>query len=217
EEVNDDVFIVAEYVDGHSLRDEIKSGQRPSAAVLTDSARQLAEALASAHAKGITHRDLKPENVMRLGDGRLKILDFGLARMESDTGAGGTLTAAVPGAMAGTPAYMAPEQIEGRKVSPATDVFAYGVVMYEWVSGAHPFQAASSLATLARVMDSHPEPLTTRGDVPRFVSDIVDRCLRKSPSEHFRSAVELCDAFEKPGSAIRYSSGSSTWWRVHQV
>jgi len=85
------------------------------------------------------------------------------------------------------------------------------------VSGVHPFQAASSLATLARVMDSHPEPLITRGDVPRFVSDIVDRCLRKSPSERFQSAVELCDAFEKPGSAVRYSSGSSTWWRVHQV
>jgi hypothetical protein len=119
--------------------------------------------------------------------------------------------------MAGTPAYMAPEQIEGQKVSPATDVFAYGIVMYEWISGVHPFQAASSLATLARVMDSHPEPLASRGDVPRFVSDIVDRCLKKSPSERFRSGVELCDAFERPGSAVRYTSGSTTWWRVHQL
>ena len=216
EEFDGQLYIVTEFVEGHTLRDEM-IGKRPSPDAVVATGRDLAAALASAHAKGITHRDLKPENVMRLRDGRLKILDFGLARMESDGGAGGTLTAAAPGAMAGTPAYMAPEQIEGRKVSPATDVFAYGVVMYEWVSGAHPFQAASSLATLARVMDSHPEPLTTRGDVPRFVSDIVDRCLRKSPSERFRSAVELCDAFEKPGSAVRYSSGSSTWWRVHQV
>jgi hypothetical protein len=112
---------------------------------------------------------------------------------------------------------MAPEQIEGQKVTPATDIFAYGIVMYEWIGGVHPFQAASSLATLARVMDSHPEPLTTRGDVPRFISDIIDRCLKKSPSERFRSAVELCEAFERPGSAVRYTSGSTTWWRVHQL
>ena len=178
EEFDGELYIVTEFVEGHTLRDEI-IGKRPPPDRVVSTGRDLAAALASAHAKGITHRDLKPENVMRLRDGRLKILDFGLARIDGDGGGPGTITAAAPGAMAGTPAYMAPEQIEGRKVSPATDVFAFGVLMYEWISGVHPFQAASSLATLARVMDSHPEPLTARGDVPRFVSDIVDRCLKK--------------------------------------
>jgi serine/threonine protein kinase len=216
EEFDGELYIVTEFVEGHTLRDEI-IGKRPPPDRVVSTGRELAAALANAHAKGITHRDLKPENVMRLRDGRLKILDFGLARVDGDSGGSGTITAAAPGAMAGTPAYMAPEQIEGRQVSPATDVFAFGVLMYEWISGVHPFQAASSLATLARVMDSHPEPLSGRGDVPRFVSDIVDRCLKKSPSERFRSAVEVCDAFERPGSPVRYASGTSTWWRVHQL
>jgi serine/threonine protein kinase len=216
EEFDGELYIVTEFVEGHTLRDEI-IGRRPSADGIVATGRELAAALASAHAKGITHRDLKPENVMRLRDGRLKILDFGLARVDGDGGEAGTITAARPGAVIGTPAYMAPEQVEGRQVSPATDVFAFGVVMYEWISGVHPFQAASSLATLARVLDSHPEPLTARGEVPRFVSDLVDRCLKKIPSERFHSAAELCDAFERPGSAIRFSSGNSTWWRVHQL
>ena len=216
EEFDGQLYIVTEYVEGHTLRDEI-AGKRPSPDGIVATGRDLAAALASAHAKGITHRDLKPENVMRLRDGRLKILDFGLARIDGDGAAPGTVTAAGPGGMAGTPAYMAPEQIEGRKVSPATDVFAYGVVMYEWISGVHPFQGASSLATLARVLDSQPEPLASRSDVPRFVSDIVARCLKKSPAERFQSAIDVCDALERPASAVRYSSGSTTWWRVHQT
>jgi serine/threonine protein kinase len=216
EEFDGEVYIVTEYVDGHTLREEV-GGKRPTADTIAATGRELAAGLASAHTNGIIHRDLKPENVMRLRDGRLKILDFGLARVDGEAGGARTLTNVAPGAMAGTPAYMAPEQIEGRPTSPATDVFAFGVVMYEWISGVHPFQSASSLATLARVLDSQAEPLVTRGDVPRFISDIVDRCLKKIPSDRFRSAVELCEAFERPASAIRYSSGNSTWWRVHQL
>jgi predicted Ser/Thr protein kinase len=213
EEFDDELFIVTEFVEGHTLRDEI--GKPRSTQQVVESARELAAALASAHQKGIVHRDLKPENIMRLSTGRLKILDFGLARIETDGGSPGTFTAVAPAAMAGTPAYMAPEQVEGRPVSAATDVFAYGVVMYEWVSGIHPFQGASSLATLARVMDSDPEPLSARSDAPAFISEIIARCLRKVPSERFVSAVELCDALERPGA--RSSTGSSTWWRVHQL
>jgi hypothetical protein len=170
------------------------------------------------HAKGITHRDLKPENVMRLGDGRVKILDFGLAHVGGGDGAvGGTITAAVAGAVAGTPAYMSPEQIEGRAVGPATDVFAFGVLTYEWITGVHPFQAASSLATLARVVDSNPEPLASRGDVPRWLSDIIERCLKKAPGDRFKSASDLCEALERPVSTARYVTSTSTWWRVHQL
>ncbi len=136
---------------------------------------------------------------MRTKDGRIKVLDFGLARVE--TGPGGiaaTLTAALPGGIVGTPAYMSPEQIEGRTAGPAADVFSFGVLMYEWISGRHPFQAASTLATLARVLDSTPDPLTSHAHVPKWLSDIIDRCMRKPVSERFASASELLQAFDHP-------------------
>ena len=217
EEFDGELYIVTEFVDGHTLRDEV-SGTRPSQATIIATCCELAEALASAHAKGITHRDLKPENVMRSAGGRLKILDFGLARVDAGGSAGpGTVTAAMPGAVAGTPAYMAPEQIEGRTVGPATDVFAFGVLMYEWITGVHPFQAASPLATIARVVDSHPEPLASRSAIPRWLSDILERCLNKAPADRFASASELFAALEHPASAVRYAPGTNTWWRGHQL
>jgi serine/threonine protein kinase len=215
EELGGELYIVTEFVDGHTLREEM-TGQRPSLETIIDSGRELAAALASAHAKGITHRDLKPENVMRERDGRLKILDFGLARVEGEGGAG-TVTSLGGGTIAGTPAYMAPEQVEGRPVSPATDVFAFGVLMYEWIAGVHPFRAASSLAMLARVMDSHPDPLSARSGVPRFLSDIVDRCLRKAAADRFPSAAELYSAFQQSAGSVSRRAGVSTWWRVHQT
>jgi len=215
EEFDGDLYIVTEFCDGHTLRDEI-AGARPSADNISATCRELAAALGSAHAKGITHRDLKPENVMRLNDGRLKILDFGLARVQSgETLSPETMTRAGAGVI-GTPAYMAPEQIEGHPTGPPTDVFAFGVMMYEWISGTHPFQGASSLATLARIVEGHPEPIA-RTDLPKSLSDVIERCMKKLPSERFASAVELSSALERPTSAVRYVAGTSTWWRVHQL
>lgn len=215
EEVDGELYIATEFVEGHTLREEISGGPRPSIETITATGARLASALASAHAKGITHRDLKPENIMRTPVGGIKILDFGLARME---GAGaGTLTAALPGAMAGTPAYMAPEQIEGRSVGPAADVFAFGVLMYEWICGRHPFQAGTPLATLARVMESTPEPLCKRTDVPLWLSEVIDRCLRKPAGERYSSGSDLLAAFEHPATAPRRTADRSIWWRTHQV
>jgi serine/threonine protein kinase len=218
EELDGDVYIATEYVEGHTLRDEIARGARPSLDRIVRTARELAAALASAHARGITHRDLKPENVMLTLDDRIKILDFGLARIDAASGgAPGTLTATLPGGIAGTPAYMAPEQVQGQIVGPAADVFAFGVLMYEWISGHHPFQAGSQLATLARVIDSQPEPLATRAHQPAWLSDVLDRCLRKAPEERFKSASELMQAFDHPAVSSRSSPGRSTWWRTHQI
>src|SRR5205823_6485874 len=150
------LFIATEFVDGRTLRAEIAAGRTPSRDTIVSTARELSEALASAHAKGITHRDLKPENVMRAANGRLKILDFGLARVEPSPVGGGSpvpALATVPGVVLGTPAYMAPEQINGQAADARTDVFAFGVLMYEFVCGTHPFEARSELALLARVLE----------------------------------------------------------------
>lgn len=219
EEVDGELYIATEFVEGHTLRDEITEGKRPSLDTIVSTARDLGSALASAHAKGITHRDLKPENVMRTRDGRIKILDFGLARIEPGPGGiAATLTAPVPGGILGTPAYMSPEQIEGRPAGPAADVFAFGLLMYEWISGRHPFQAGSALATLARVLDSTPEPLTSVAPaVPAWVSSVIERCLRKTANERFGSAAELVQAFDHRAIVDSRAPRSSTWWRTHQL
>ena len=133
EEIDGYLFIASELVDGQTLREEIVRDRQPSADAILATARELAEALASAHGKGITHRDFKPENVMRDRTGRLKVLDFGLARTThaltplSSSPAGALAT--LPGLLVGTPAYMSPEQLNGQPADPRADVFAFGVVL----------------------------------------------------------------------------------------
>ena len=127
EEIGGDLYLATEFVDGHTLGEEIRAARRPARDELIRTARELASALASAHAKGIVHRDLKPDNVMRGFDGRLKILDFGLARVSAEA-ADERPRMTQPGMLIGTPAYMAPEQINGLPVDARADVFAFGIL-----------------------------------------------------------------------------------------
>jgi serine/threonine-protein kinase len=215
EEIDDELILVTEFVDGVTLRDEIASGRRPLGSEIVRTAREIAAALADAHAHGVVHRDLKPENIMRGRDGRLKILDFGLARLEPGRAAGEQVTE--PGLLIGTPAYMAPEQLNGGPVDARSDVFAYGTVMYEYISGIHPFAAATTLAIIARVLEAEARPLAQLSPfAPAAVVASVDRCLCKAPEARYRSAGEIELALEHAGSSSVSASGV-TWWRVHQL
>jgi serine/threonine protein kinase len=176
EEIDGELYIATEIVEGHTLGEEIRSPRRPSRDEILRTARELAGALASAHAKGIVHRDLKPENVMRGHDGRLKILDFGLARIGG--GADGAPRITQPGMLIGTPAYMAPEQVNGLPVDARADVFAFGVLLYEYACGTHPFAASTTLATVARVLESDARPLDVRADVSPRLAELIARCLQ---------------------------------------
>ena len=221
EEVDGELYIATEVVDGRTLRDEIAAGTRRSREVLA-TALELATALAAAHAAGVVHRDLKPENVMRTRDGRLKILDFGLARIEPPRSAAGLRAADAPpvtraGVIAGTPAYMAPEQVEGGNIDARTDVFAFGVLVYEYASAVHPFAGASPLATIARVLEHDPQPLAVRcPDLPAGLSEVIARCLHKRAADRFGSAAEIVGALTATADATGTPSGTR-WWRMHQV
>jgi hypothetical protein len=199
------------------LREEIATGRRPSTDDILQTARELAAALASAHARGITHRDLKPENVMRAHDGRLKILDFGLARVSVPFPSAAPAFATDPGLLVGTPAYMAPEQLNGTTVDARADVFSFGVLLYEFITGTHPFEGSTPLATVARILESEARPLGERcPHVPSAVIDVLERCLRKAPADRLRSAADIVSSLRHVGGSVA-GGGHTTWWRVHQL
>jgi serine/threonine protein kinase/tetratricopeptide (TPR) repeat protein len=191
-------FLTMELVEGQSLTHLIPPGGMP-AAQLIDIATALADALATAHAKGIVHRDLKPANVMLTRDGRVKVLDFGLAKeLRAENSDDATLpldahTAA--GVVMGTPAYMSPEQIEGRPIDHRTDIFSLGVILYEMAAGARPFQGRSWADLAAAILRDTPQPLTViRAELPGALGRLVQRCIEKHPDDRFRSARELAEA-----------------------
>ena len=176
----DDRYIAMEFVEGTTLRQAAAQGL-PLARII-GIARQVSEALAVAHASQIVHRDIKPDNVMLRPDGYVKLLDFGLARVQpqavaaGSTGPGGTEA----GTLLGTVAYMAPEQARGELVAPEADIFALGVMLYELVTGRHPFQAASQLGTLHALMWDTPEPPSIINlELPRAIDQLIVEMLQK--------------------------------------
>ncbi|MGE5304793.1 MAG: protein kinase domain-containing protein [Alphaproteobacteria bacterium] len=191
------LYIVMEYVAGTSLSTVIKNGllDVPTAVRL---AIQIAEGLRAAHAAGVIHRDIKPENIMVLPGDEIKLMDFGIARLSNVEGAT-RLTRS--GMIVGTPTYMAPEQIEGGEVGEATDIYAFGVLLYEMLSGHVPFSAPTPGAVLIKHLTETALPLRKlRNDVPAALEKIVKQALEKEPGRRQRSMGEVVDLLAKAQS-----------------
>ncbi|MBM3295515.1 MAG: hypothetical protein FJY82_13480 [Candidatus Aminicenantes bacterium] len=194
-------FIVMEYVEGQTLdrligRKGIKLHETLGYAV------QIADGLAKAHAAGIVHRDLKPTNIMVMPDGQVKILDFGLAKLVEDaeipahgptrTFVEGERPRTEEGFVLGTAAYMSPEQAEGRKVDARTDIFSFGVVLYEMLTGQKAFHRETKVGTLAAILHDEPPPASRVNEsLPADIEPILGRCLRKDPQRRWQSMSDL--------------------------
>jgi len=197
-------FLVMEFVEGRSLADRLRSGPLPLAQVL-DVGAQIADALAAAHARGIVHRDLKPANVMLAGSSgapRVKLLDFGLAKLGPEvlSAVVEVTTARVPdpltspGEVVGTLAYMAPEQLEGKDADPRTDVFAFGCVLYEMLTGHRAFPGSSMASVISEVMSGTPPPAASLQPLTPYALDrLINSCLTKDRSERRESAHDLAE------------------------
>jgi TolB-like protein len=184
-----------ELVEGNSLDRLIPEGGLPIEQIL-DIANAIAEALAAAHEKGIVHRDLKPANVMLTNDGRVKVLDFGIAKIaDADQALDATQTLAghtAIGVAMGTPAYMSPEQIAGRAVDHRSDIFSLGIILYQMASGRRPFEGRSPAELASAILRDTPRPLSeARADLPADLSRIIRRCLEKDPSHRFQTARDV--------------------------
>lgn len=195
-------FLTMELVEGQTLSDLLPDNGL-SLDLFSDLAVPLADAVSNAHANGITHRDLKPANIMVDSDGRLKILDFGLAKLlepESEFGEAGSADVTKPlpglrteeGRVLGTVAYMSPEQAEGKAVDHRSDIFSLGIVFYEMITGRRPFQGDSRASTISSILRDTPTPVTElKRALPPHVGRILDRCLAKDVESRYQSALDL--------------------------
>jgi cephalosporin-C deacetylase-like acetyl esterase len=197
-------YMVMELVEGETLRDRLK--RAPSVESGMEIAKQVLDALRAAHDAGIVHRDLKPANIMVRSDGYVKVLDFGLAKQipgseDVRTEPTGTL----PGQVPGTPAYMSPEQISAQKVDQRSDLFAFGIILYEILTGRHPWVRQSQIDTLHAILHDDPAPIPA-GSVPQPVlTAVVQKLLRKNPDERYSSAGEVLAAL----AAVPVSEGGA--------
>src|SRR5688500_7791396 len=213
-------FVVSELLEGETLREKLRGAPLPQRKAV-DYASQIARGLAAAHERGIAHRDLKPENIFITSDGRAKILDFGLAKLTH--GDGRQSQTEIPtrrvdtdaGAVMGTVGYMAPEQVRGRKVDHRADIFSFGAVLYEMLTGRRAFRGESAADTLSAVLKEDPPALSeSNRNVAPALERLVLHCLEKDPAARFHSANDLAFALEALSGATAVSGGQATTTRA---
>jgi eukaryotic-like serine/threonine-protein kinase len=194
-------YLVSELLVGETLRQQLERGPLPVRKAI-DTGVQVAHGMAAAHERGIVHRDLKPENLFVTKDGRVKILDFGLAKLtqsqaDSDAGTPTMTHATEPGVVMGTAGYMSPEQVRGKPVDHRADIFAFGAILYEMLAGKRAFQRSTSADTMAAILNEDPPGISQIvQSTPPGLQRVVHRCLEKSPEQRFQSASDLAFALE---------------------
>jgi Tol biopolymer transport system component len=205
-------YLVTELLEGETLADMLQEGALPERRAV-DYAAQVARGLAAVHEKGVVHRDLKPGNLFITRDGRVKILDFGLAKLhgsansdEMETVARSLAPVTEAGSVLGTVGYMSPEQVRGEGADHRSDIFSLGIVLYEMLSGQRPFQAATAAETMTAILRHEPTELpTVDPEITPALDRLVHHCLEKTPEQRYQSAGDL--AFELEGRSWRTSSG----------
>ena len=204
-------YVVSELLEGETLRSRLAAGAL-SPRKATEYAIQIAQGLAAAHEKGIVHRDLKPENLFVTEDGRIKILDFGLAKLiqpdvaTQQTSAPTASLGTEPGVVMGTAGYMSPEQVKGQAADPRSDIFSFGAILYEMLSGRRAFRGDSAVETMSAILKEDPPDLSeTNRKVPPGLERLVRHCLEKAPAQRFQSARDVAYDLE----SLTGVSGSS--------
>src|SRR5262245_52968082 len=208
-------YIVAELLEGEELRDVLNEGSLSQRRAI-DYAQQIVAGLGAAHEKGIVHRDLKPENLFVTKDGRVKILDFGLAKLKTAkvaAGAGSEIATQKaitdPGTIMGTVAYMSPEQVRGQDADYRSDIFSFGAILYEMLAGRRAFHRETMAETMTAIMKEEPQDITgTNSRINPGLEKIIHRCLEKKPERRFQSTSDLGFALE----ALSVPTGSSGDW-----
>jgi serine/threonine protein kinase/Flp pilus assembly protein TadD len=206
-------FLTMQLVDGKTLS-ELIPDDGMSADKIFDVAIPLADALAAAHERGVIHRDLKPGNIMVTEDGRVKVLDFGLAKLRREEPVGELTQAETAplteeGRVLGTVPYMSPEQLSGKPADQRADVFALGVVLYEIVSGKRPFHGESSIELVSSILKDSPPPVSEgRAELPRHLGRIIEHCLAKDPMKRYQSVLDVKNELESLREEVK--SGSAT-------
>ncbi|HWY59660.1 MAG TPA: protein kinase [Terriglobales bacterium] len=214
-------FLVSELLEGQTLREKLEAGPLPVRRAI-EYALGIAQGLAAAHDKGIVHRDLKPENVFITRDGRVKVLDFGLAKLvrpeeSHDTVATLASPATLPGMVLGTVGYMSPEQVRGESTDARSDIFSFGAVLYEMLTGKRAFKRETSAETMTAVLREEPPELNETGwQGPLGLQRILTRCLEKGVERRFQSASDLAFAIESLGGtsstrSVAQSKGKRAW------
>jgi hypothetical protein len=211
-------YVVSELLEGETLRERLRGGAVPVRKTL-DYAMQMAHGLAAAHEKGIIHRDLKPENLFITKDGRVKILDFGLAKLtQVEPGSNPSMATVTHGAteagvVMGTAGYMSPEQVRGMALDPRSDIFSFGAILYEMLSGKRAFHGDTPADTMSSILKEEPAELSeTNRNVSPALERIVHHCLEKNPESRFHSASDIAFDLEHlsglSGSSARVAAGS---------